>query len=75
MLGKELAQAVKLAQRANREVSKLKAKLLKEAEGAVARNKRGLASARKKQSAANARLKKARASYRKKTEISVGHSA
>ena len=75
MLGKELAQAVNFAQRANREVSKLKAKLLKEAEGAVARNKRELASACKKQSAANARLKKARASYRKKTEISVGHSA
>ena len=35
MLEKELAQAVKLAQRANKEVSKLKANLLREAEKAV----------------------------------------
>ena len=51
MLEKELAQAVKLAQRANKEVSKLQANLLKETEKAVNRGKRELASARKKQSA------------------------
>ena len=64
MLEKELAEAVKLAERANKEVEKMRVKLLKEAEKTVAQGKRELSSARKKQSAANNRLKKARASFR-----------
>ena len=67
MLEKELAQAVKLAQQANKEVEKLRTRLLKDAQTAVARGKRELAAARKKQKAANARLKKARGSLKSKT--------
>ncbi len=64
MLEKELSQAVKLAERANREVEKMRKRLLSETEKAVARGKRELATARKRQSTANARLKRARASLR-----------
>ena len=46
MLEKELAQATKLAERANREVEKLRKRLLAETEKAHSRAKRDLAAAR-----------------------------
>ncbi|QIB65421.1 hypothetical protein [Kineobactrum salinum] len=60
MLEKELAQALKMAEQANRKVEQLQKKLLSETEKAYARVTTDLAEARKKHSSANARLKKAR---------------
>ena len=62
MMEKELAQATKLAEQANKKVAQLRKKLLSETEKAYARAKRDLSAARKKHGTANARLKKARAS-------------
>ena len=66
MLEKELDQATKLAEKANKRVEQLRKRLLAESEKASARAKRELASARKKHSTANTRLKKARGALRKK---------
>ena len=66
MLEKELAQATKMAEKANNKVEQLRKKLVAESEKANVKLKRELGAARKKHNAANARLKKARASLRKK---------
>ena len=66
MLEKQLADAVRLAERANKQVEKMRTRLLSETEKAVSKGKRELATARKRQATANARLKRARGSLRKK---------
>ena len=66
MLEKELAEAIKMAERANKEVEKMRNRLLAEAEKQVRQGKRELQSARKKQTMANKRLKKARESLKKR---------
>ena len=66
MLEKELDQATRMAEKANKKVEQLRKKLVSESEKASARAKRELASARKKHSAASTRLKKAKAAARKK---------
>ena len=53
MLEKELGQAIKMAKQANREVEKLRARLLKESEKAVAQGRKELSAARRKQTAAD----------------------
>jgi colicin import membrane protein len=67
MLDKELAQAAKLAERANQKVEQLRKRLVSESEKSHAKLKRELGAARKHHTTANARLKKARADLRKKT--------
>ncbi|MFN2289498.1 MAG: hypothetical protein ABR578_14305, partial [Chromatocurvus sp.] len=67
MLEKEMAQATKLAQQANRRVEKLRARLLTETEKAQAGLKRELTTARKKHSAATTRLNQARSAMRSKS--------
>src|SRR6056297_2765857 len=67
MLDKELAQATKLAQQANKRVEKLRGRLLKETEKAHAGLKRDLTAARKKHSEATTRLNQARAAMRSKS--------
>lgn len=64
MLEKELAQATKMAEDANRRVEKLRARLLAETEKAHTRVKRDLEAARKKHAAASERLTKARGALR-----------
>src|SRR6056297_2268827 len=67
MLEKEMAQASKLAQQANKRVEKLRAQLLAETEKAHAGLKRDLTAARKKHSAASTRLNQARSAMRSKS--------
>lgn len=66
MLEKELAQATRMAEEANKRVEKLRARLLAETEKAHAKVKRDLDAARKKHDQASARLNKARAALRSK---------
>ena len=54
MLEKELAEAIKLAERANKEVEKMRTRLLAESEKAVKKGKNDLQAARKKQQQAQA---------------------
>ena len=65
MLEKELAQATKLAEQANKKVEQLRKRLVSESEKAHARAKRELTAARKRHTTANARLKKARDAFEK----------
>ena len=66
MLEKELEQARKLAQQANKQVEQLRKKLVSESEKSHAKAKRALSAARKSHGAASARLKKAREALRKR---------
>jgi len=66
MLEKELAQATKLAQKANSRVEQLRKKMVNESHKTHARVKRDLLSARKRHTAASARLKRAQAALRRK---------
>ena len=63
MLEKELAQATKMAQRANKQVEQLRKKLLSETEKAHAKAKRDLTAARNKH-------KTAAASFRRQRQLS-----
>ena len=65
MLDKELAQATKMAEKANQKVEQLRKKLVSESEKASARAKRELSAARKKHGTASSRLKRAKAALRK----------
>ena len=65
MLDKELAQATKMAEKANQKVEQLRKRLVSESEKASARAKRELSAARKKHGTASSRLKKAKAALRK----------
>jgi colicin import membrane protein len=67
MLDKELAQATKMAKKANNQVEQLRKKLVSESEKTHAKLKRELGAARKKHTTASARLKSARTALRKKT--------
>ncbi|MCB1707538.1 MAG: hypothetical protein KDI10_02230, partial [Halioglobus sp.] len=67
MLEKELAQAIKIAQKAHNRVEQLRKKLVAESEKLHARAKRELSVARKKRSITNARLAKARAALKART--------
>ena len=69
MLEKELAQATKLAEQANKKVEQLRRRLVSESEREHARSKRALMVARKKYTAATARLDKARAAWRSKSSL------
>jgi hypothetical protein len=64
MLEKELAQATRMAEDANKRVEKLRERLLAETEKAHNKVKRDLEAARKKHKAATERLEKARAQLR-----------
>ena len=66
MLEKELAQATRMAEKANQQVEKLRKRRVTESEKSHARLKRELGAARKRYSTANSRLKSARAALRKR---------
>ena len=66
MLEKELAQATKLAEQANKKVEQLRKKLVAESEKSHAKAKRELGAWRKKHKVSNTRLKKARGALRAK---------
>ncbi|MCB1842383.1 MAG: hypothetical protein KDI09_05420, partial [Halioglobus sp.] len=66
MLEKELAQATRMAEQANKNVEKLRQRLVAESEKSHVKLKRELSAARKKHSAATTRLKKARSTLRQK---------
>ena len=66
MLEKELAQATKLAEKANKKVEQLRKKLVAESEKTHAKAKRELGAWRKKHKTSNTRLKKARGALRAK---------
>jgi colicin import membrane protein len=69
MLEKEVKQAAKIAEKANKQIEELRRKLDAESEKSCARAKRELTAARKSHTAANNRLKKARASLLKKASL------
>jgi len=59
-----------MAEKANREVEKLRKRLLAESEKSHAKMKKELGAARKKYAAADSRLKKARGALRKRATVS-----